>query len=70
VVPNIESISEDTETELKPTIIEGLKYFTDTTLNPQNVSPDVNSYKKYVNAKTELQNRFPVYGKMFKRSFL
>jgi len=70
IVPNIESIDEDIEIEIKSAIIEGLKYYTDTTLNPQNVSPDINSYKKFVNAKADLQGKFPVYGKIFKRSFL
>lgn len=56
---------------LRPVIIEGLKYYTDTSLNPQNVDPTVSSYKRYMNAKIELQNRFPVYiGKQIKRSFL
>ena len=64
-------LDERIEQILRPVIIEGLKYYTDTSLNPQNVNPTVSSYKKYVNAKIELQNKFPVnISKQFKRSFL
>jgi len=71
IIPNIENISEKIETILKPTIIDGLKYFVDTTLNNQNVNPVVSSYKKYTNSKLELQNKFPIHiSKQIKRSFL
>ena len=69
IIPNVLNIDERLETYLRPAIIEGLKYYTDTSLNLQNVNPNVNSYKKFVNAKIELQNKFPVYiGKQIKRS--
>ena len=71
IIPNIQNIDKRLETYLKPVIIEGLKYYTDTSLNTQNVNPDINSYKKYINAKLELQNKFPVYvGQQIKRSSL
>ena len=71
ILPNIQNIDTRLEIFLKPVIIDGLKYYTDTTLNAQNVNSDINSYKKYINAKLELQNKFPVYiGQQIKRSAL
>jgi len=69
IIPNIQNIDERLEIYLRPVIIDGLKYYTDTTLNAQNINPDINSYKRYINAKLELQNKFPVYvGQQIKRS--
>lgn len=61
IIPHIKNITADQETIIKTTVIEGIKYYADTTLNNQNVNPDVNSYKKYDNALKKLQNKFPIY---------
>jgi len=69
IVPNITNIDNRLELYLKGAIIEGLRYYADTKTNMQSVNPDINSYKKYSNAKVELQNKFPVYvGQQIKRS--
>jgi len=59
IVPNLEHISNDIENVIRPVLIEGLKYYTDTTENAVNVNPDVNQYKKYFNAKNTLMNMYP-----------
>ena len=61
VIPDLRNIDEQTEIIIKPTIIEGIKYYADTTLNNPNVNPTINSYKKYQNALKQLQNKYPVY---------
>lgn len=62
VIPNINSITQELEEILKPVIIEGIKYYSDTSLSTQDVNASISSYRKYQNAKLELQNKFNVYG--------
>jgi len=59
IIPNLEHITDDVESVIRPMIIEGLKYYTDTTENAINVNSDVSQYKKYFNAKNTLMNMYP-----------
>jgi hypothetical protein len=71
IIPRLENIDDEVEDIIKSTVIKGLRYFTDTTQNMQNVNPVNLKYQEYLNAKLELQNKFPtIVGYQTKGAFL
>jgi hypothetical protein len=59
IIPDISNIRPEVEAIMRNAIIKGLKYFTDTTMNAQNVNPVNFKFQEYEKAKIELQNKYP-----------
>jgi len=59
VIPNLNNITEENEIILKPTIISGLRYYTNTHINSNDIGSDNVLYKEYFYAKNNLMNQYP-----------